>query len=194
MPSNRRGTGILLGFMLFFLRAAPATAEVPPWLPRYDLDMHVDVAGHNVHVREQVTWVNRHERPAEEIVFNAHSHYQVPNDDVGFMAKMLEILRMSPGDSLEDNRLGPPLQIYQVTLGRTPLHFEYQETNNTALAIKLPRPVAKNESVTLDVEFNFRLPQKQGRWGQWAGLTYLMQWLPVLAVYDVYSLASALFQ
>src|SRR2546425_2278407 len=170
MPLKRTGTGILLGFMLLLGGAAPAAAEIPAWLPRYDLDMKVDVAGHTVHVHERVTWVNRHERPADEVVFNAHSHYQVPNDDVGFMAKMLEILRMSPGDSLEDNRLGPPLQIRQIMLGNTPLPFAYQEINNTALAIKLPHAVAKNQSITLDVEFDFRLPQKQGRWRQWDGI------------------------
>jgi hypothetical protein len=184
MPLFRTAVALLIGGLLLHYGATAAVAQIPPWLPRYDLEMKVDVAGHVVHVRERVTWINRHERPADEVVFNAHSHYQVPNDDVGFMAKMLEILRMSPGDSLEDNRLGAPLQIRQVLLGNAPLQFDYQETNNTALAVKLPRPIGKNESVTLDVDFDFRLPQKQGRWGQWDGITFLMQWLPVLAVYD----------
>src|SRR5262249_14697915 len=29
-----------------------------------------------------------------------------------------------------------------------------------------------------------KLPQKQGRWGQWHGVTFLSNWLPVLAFYD----------
>src|SRR2546430_16175338 len=28
------------------------------------------------------------------------------------------------------------------------------------------------------------LPQKQGRWGQWQDVTFLSNWLPVLAFYD----------
>ena len=28
------------------------------------------------------------------------------------------------------------------------------------------------------------LPPKQGRWGQWHGMTFLAQWLPVVAFYD----------
>src|SRR5437870_4661309 len=46
------------------------------------------------------------------------------------------------------------------------LPFGYLENNDTALAVTLPRPVQAGESVTVDVEFVMRLPQKQGRWGQ----------------------------
>jgi hypothetical protein len=111
MPLNRLRTGLLGAFVLLLLRASPAVADVPSWLPQYDLDMKLDVAGHSLHVRERVTWTNRHDRPTEEIVFNAHSHYQVPGGEVPFMAKMLEILRMTPGDSLENSKIPPPLQI-----------------------------------------------------------------------------------
>ena len=34
------------------------------------------------------------------------------------------------------------------------------------------------------LDFTMRLPQKQGRWGQWNGVTFLSNWLPVLAFYD----------
>jgi hypothetical protein len=164
--------------------------------------MQVDVAGHEVRVHQRVTWLNRHQRPAEEIVFNAHSHYQIPDGQVGFLAKMLEILRMSPSDAMDDPRLGPPLHIKTVTLGGTQLHFYYQEVDpkdpftpeppgerqgecsGTALVVPLPKPVVQGESVTLDLEFSLRLAPKQGRWGQWQGVTFLATWLPVVAVYD----------
>src|SRR5262249_2725104 len=60
----------------------------------------------------------------------------------------------------------------------------YLKDNPTALEVSLPRLVAPGESVTLDLKFNVHLPQKQGRWGQWKGVTFLAQWLPVLAFYD----------
>ncbi|TMQ34567.1 MAG: hypothetical protein E6K70_06950 [Planctomycetota bacterium] len=100
------------------------------------------------------------------------------------MAKMLEILRVDASDGLEDPNLPAPLQVKSVTLGATPLHFSFREDNNTALVVKLPGAVKKGESITIEVEFDLRLPQKQGRWGQWQGITSLMQWLPVLAFYD----------
>jgi hypothetical protein len=180
------------------LGRTPAAADIPAWLPRYDLNVRLDVDGHLVHVRERVTWTNRHQRPADEIVFNAHSHYQVAKDDVGFMAKTLELLRMRPSDALEDYRLPPPMQVHAIAIGGQKLAFHFQQAkagplpvepsqgqdDGTALVVALPRPVRNGESVTFDVEFTLRLPPKQGRWGQWLGVTTLSNWLPVVAVYD----------
>ena len=105
MSMRRSYTGLILGSLLFFLAARPAAADAPPWLPRYDLDAKVDVANHQVRVRQRVAWTNRHQRPAHEIVFNVHSHYDVPARDVGLLAKTLEMLRLDPGEAL--NFSGP---------------------------------------------------------------------------------------
>ncbi|HJT78866.1 MAG TPA: M1 family aminopeptidase, partial [Gemmataceae bacterium] len=155
---------------------------LPPWLPHYDLAMRLDCAAHKVVVRQRVTWINRHQRPAEELVFNAHSHYTVPESEVGLLAKTLEIMRMMPSDAISTGP--PPLQVSKASLGDLDLPFHYREDNNTALVVTLPRPVLQGESVTVTLDYVFELPQKQGRWGQWQGVTFLSNWLPVLAYYD----------
>jgi hypothetical protein len=38
--------------------------------------------------------------------------------------------------------------------------------------------------VAVSLSYTIELPQKQGRWGQWKGITYLSNWHPVLAVHD----------
>jgi hypothetical protein len=164
------------------LAAAPVRAEVPAWLPRYDLDVQIDVDHQQVHVRERVQWTNPSQTPTTKVVFNAHSHYSIPNGEIGFLAKMLEILRMAPKDALDFD--GPPLNVQAVHLGDTGLPFGYAKDNDTALEIVLPAAVGPGQAVTLDLEFTLRLPQKQGRWGQWKGVTFLAQWLPVVAYYD----------
>jgi hypothetical protein len=206
MPGRRSIFHGWCGVLALLLAAAPAAAEVPSWLPRYDLDIHLDVEEHWVHVREIVTWTNKSERPATELVFNAHSHYQVASEEIGFMAKMLELLRMTPSDAIDPEAQGGPLQMKRVTLGGTELSFHYAEPiypgvqkvehrpaelqehcledHATTLVIPLPKPVARGEAVTVELDFDFRLPQKQGRWGQWKGVTTLSNWLPVVAVYD----------
>jgi hypothetical protein len=161
--------------------ALPPTC-LPPWLPHYDLAMRLDCAGHKVYVRQRVTWINRHQRPAGELVFNAHSHYSVPESDIGLLAKTLEIMRMMPSDAIATGP--PPLQVTKVTLGDLGLRFDYREDNHTALVVTLPRPILQGESVTVTLDFVFDLPQKQGRWGQWESVTFLSNWLPVLAFYD----------
>src|SRR4029077_3128143 len=87
---------------------------VPPWAPRYDLDIQFDLEQHKALVRERVTWINYHKLPARELVFNAHSHYKLPDKDVGFLAKMLEILRLNPSEALDFE--GHSCDVQKVTL------------------------------------------------------------------------------
>jgi hypothetical protein len=181
--------GYLLALLLLLPAWTPLRAdqEVPPWLPRYYLDIRMDVENHTVTTRQQVTWTNRHHRPANELVFNAHSHYKVPSAEVGFFAKTLELLRMSPREALDTK--GEALQIDHVFLTgegdkATPLAFHLAGDTSTDLVVPLPKAIATGESVTLVIESTVHLPQKHGRWGQWERVTFLSNWLPVVAVYD----------
>jgi hypothetical protein len=199
--------GVLAGLLAVQMATAQTpTLAPPPWLPRYDVEIQLDVEGHSAHARETVTWINHYQRPALELVFNAHSHFQLESKDVPLLAKTLEILRMNPSEAMESSTAPPPLEITRVRLGGATLPLRYQEANGkplnvapqsaveagfagpgergTALVIPLPRAVSCGESVTVEIEFDFRLPQKQGRWGQWKGVTFLVNWLPVVAVYD----------
>jgi hypothetical protein len=189
--------------------AVPARAQDAPILhapraavelPRYQMEIRLDVAGHTASVREVVTWTNPCRRPATELVFNAHSHYHLPDKDIGFMAKMAEILRMPPDEMLDVG--GPACLVNKVTLvglhdpatsrlppgpASTDTHvaaFHFRPDNDTALVVPLPESVAAGEQVTVVLDFIMRLPQKQGRWGQWRDVTFLSNWNPVLAVYD----------
>jgi hypothetical protein len=179
--------------------AAPAEAlEVPAALPEYDLDIRLEVDDHRAIVHERITWTNRHDRPATELVFNVHSHYKLPDKDIGITAKMLEILRMAPSDALE--LTGHACEIHRVSLASRVFeaqsfdldagkptagpHPHYRAGSDTALEVPLPGPVAAGETVTVELDFTMHLPPRQGRWGQWNGVTFLSNWLPVLAFYD----------
>jgi hypothetical protein len=189
--------------------AVPSTraGEPPPWLPAYDLDIRLDTTQRVGHVTEQVTWTNTSDQPVSEIIFNAHAHYTIPDKDIGTLAKILEILRMSPSEAMSFD--GPALDIDRVDLiekrrkeegGRKEVHpsspslhpssspislpFHFQEGNATALVVPLPKPAAPGEVVTLRLELTLKIPLKKGRWGQWEGVTTLAQWLPVVAVYE----------
>jgi hypothetical protein len=188
LPGARARLGCALAVLLLALPAR--AAEVPAWLPRYDLDIRLGVEEHLVTVRERVTWTNTQPHPTDKIVFNAHAHYAVPDKDLALLAKLLEVLRLAPSEVFDFD--GPPLEVQKVALlagphGARPeadLPFAFQEKIDTALEVQLPGPLGEGESVTLELAFTLRLPQKQGRWGQWHGVTFLAQWLPVVAVYD----------
>lgn len=190
---SRAGT-----LLLVLIAVPPATAapDPPPWLPRYDLSVVVDVAGHRATVRERVAWTNRHARPTDELVFSFYPRYKVPDADSLLLAKTVEILRVAPKDSvLEPGQHGDvvkatwagketPGVVPAAAVPSSEVKFAFQEANQTALTVKLPSPVAQGETVTVELEFTIDLPAKQGRWGQWGEVTYLANSFPVLAFYD----------
>src|SRR6185369_11695809 len=65
-----------------------------------------------------------------------------------------------------------------------PCPFEYGSKNPCSIVAPLPQPVGPGESVTVELDFVFRIPNKKGRWSHWEEITALAQWLPTLAVYD----------
>ncbi len=179
-----RKESVLLLAVLGLAPAAPLHAA-PPWLPNYHVSMDLDVAGHKAKVVERVTWFNRHARPTRQLVFNAHSRYVVPDKEVGMVAKTLELLRMKPSEGLYGKtRVCEVVKVYLVLPdGPRELPFRFEGETETTMIVELPGPIGGGESVTVQLEVQVTLPQKQGRWGQWRGLTFLSNWLPVLAVY-----------
>ncbi len=181
----RRG-GRTWWWALGLLLAAPAAApaQPPAGLPRYDVDIHLDVRQHTVQVRQRVVWTNLGPAPTREVQFNAHARYTI-GDDLGLLAKTSELLRMSPSESMSFD--GPALTMRQIMLLGGPqgqeLDYHYPEKNPTALVVPLDREVAPGQSVTLELDFSLKLPPKKGRWGQWEEITTLAQWLPVVAYY-----------
>lgn len=176
------------GTILFVVTAALAAAgpvralEPPADLPRYDLAIRLDTQKHIVIVREHVTWTNRHQRPAQEIVFNVYPRFKLAAQDVPIAAKTVELLRQDPAASLDT--AGRAGDVTSVTYRGKPIVPYYREKPETALVVPLPHAVAAGESVTLDLEYTLTLPNKQGRWGHWDGITFLNEWLPTLAYYD----------
>lgn len=162
--------------------AAPlAPAGLPAHLPRYRLAIDLDLARHVAHVRMDATWINPASEPTDRLVFNAHSRYVVPGDQIGFTAKMLEILRMTPSDAMGTKE--PPLVVEAITHAGKSVNFAYEGETKTTLVVPLPKPVRSGESVTVTLDMTMHLPPKQGRWGQWEGVTCLSNWLPVFAYY-----------
>lgn len=185
---------LMLGLLVMPVRAV----EPPAWLPRYDLDIRIDPAKRFAVVKQLVTFTNRHKRPAAELVFNAHARYTIPDGQVGFMAKMAEMLRVAPKEGFYFD--GPPLDVLNVAIvdpaanvqqiahgGKAKRHncdFRYSDKNACSMVVPLEKPVGPGESVTVEIDFEFLIPNKKGRWSCWEDITALAQWLPTLAVYD----------
>src|SRR5690348_4042939 len=113
---------LALALLTLALIGQLAQSAPSPNLPRYYLDIQLDTNEHTALVRQRVVWTNCRPRPATELIFNAHSHYQLPDKDVGMTAKIFEILRMMPSEALDFD--GHALDVRKVRL----VGLEYNET------------------------------------------------------------------
>src|SRR4029079_8598149 len=64
------------------------------------------------------------------------------------------------------------------------LPFSFDEECDTHMIVKLPAAVPPGASVSINLEWSLDIPCLQGRVGQWQGITSLVSWIPVLAVFD----------
>jgi hypothetical protein len=192
VPGPFRPYRALLGwvFVAALYPPAPASAaEVPAHLPRYDLDLTIDTAGHTARLRQRVTWTNHTAAPADHLAFNFYPNYRVPRGDYLHLAKTLEMLRLRPHLGIDrGGRAGVVQQAKLLSLAGKPcdefLSYEYDEHNPTALRFPLPRPLNPGEALAVELVCDFHLPNKQGRLGHWNDVTYLTNSFPVLAFRD----------
>jgi hypothetical protein len=185
----RHARSIVCVIAVLLLGGAARAADVPPDLPRYDLDLTIDTAKHKAYLRERVTWTNTTHTPANHLAFNFYPNYRVPRGDYLPLAKTLEMLRLQPSLGIDrGGRFGVLNSARLLSLAGKPydkqLNYEYDDTNPTALRFPLPTPVDPGQSVTVELVCEYHLPNKQGRLGYFDGVTYLTNSFPVLAFCD----------
>ena len=166
-------------------RAADVTP--PPNLPQYDLDISFDAATHRATIRERVTWTNTTRTATDQLAFNFYPHFQVPAGEALLFAKTLELLRLQPSLGIDrDGKMGDVKSAALIRPGvpPLPLKWSYEEKNPTALRFDLPAPLPPGQTVVVELVCEVRLPNKQGRWGYYEGVTYLTNALPLVAVCD----------
>ena len=190
MPGLVR-TVVLIATLVAVSAGTARAAEVPPLLPRYDLNLRLDTDAHRANINLTVTWTNTTCRPTDQLVFNFYPHYRIPQGDYLLLAKTLELLRLNPRYGIDrhgrhglvDAARLLAINAKPCAAGTVlPYHFRYD--NPTAIVVELPEDVQPGGSVTVQLECTINLPNKQGRWGYWEGVTYLTNAFPVLAYYD----------
>lgn len=170
-------TWVLLWLPAFVRAQSPAPAD----LPRYDLAIRFDTEQKIVQLRERVTWTNRTARPADELVFTIYPLYSLGDKELAVLAKTVELLRQPPSVALITQPSG---KLGRVRLADRDLAFVQRTDITTAVTVALPAPVKQGQSVTVELEYELKLPNKQGRWGYWDDTCYIANWFPQLAVYD----------
>ena len=162
--------------------AAHSRLPIPQGLPRYEMDVSIDVAGRMVRARERVTFTNRTAKPVTELVFHIYPRHRVEEADRPKVARTLEVLRLSPDEAMDADGRRLTVDEARVEGAKVPIAFDPK--NDTVMILPLPRAVPPDGTIAAEVDFSVELVDKWGRWGQHNGVTYLMNWYPVLAHVD----------
>jgi hypothetical protein len=155
---------------------------IPEGLPRYSLDVRIEPSERKVFARERVEFTNRSTVEVRELIFHVYPRYKVAEGDRLILSKTLEMLRLSPEEAMDT--VGRRLSVSDVRVAGRRTVFSFDNDVDTILIVPLALPVAPSGKVTAEVDFVLDLPDKWGRWGQHAGVTYLVNWYPVLAHHD----------
>jgi len=198
-PGNRpqaqgfslRRIGLLLAWLVSFGAAvAPVAAQdrVDAGVSQATLRARIDqLARQNIDIellpekkilliKQTIDWRNPTAHSLERMVFNAHAHYVLPGADIPSMAKTLELLRMRPSEVLGVDV--PPLQLTMVQDGAgVPLKFRFGGSTNTDLEVQLEKPLAPGQRQTIELSYQIRMENKQGRWGYWKDVWFFCQGL-----------------
>ncbi|HKF42699.1 MAG TPA: M1 family metallopeptidase [Thermoanaerobaculia bacterium] len=190
-PRRRPGFfDILLAVpMLTAVAALGQTSPLTPPIASYEISCRLDTDRRTIEGTELLTWTNRTSRPAETLQF--HLYLNAFRNQLSTLWKesrgegrrrgeripeswgSVEILRMT----LQDNTdLLPTLAYIAPDDGN--------REDRTVAEVRLPRPVASGQTVSVAIDFRSRLPRVSRRTG-WKGPFYMVvQWFPKVGVLE----------
>ncbi|MEO2036376.1 MAG: M1 family aminopeptidase [Planctomycetaceae bacterium] len=151
-------------------------------LPAYVLDIDLDPDRRIVHVTQHVHWTNPGTAPTSELVFQVIPNNRPSKQVIETGSRTLESLRIDPRTALDER--GRRFTLRHVSRGAVPLASCFSARDDTHLHVTLNEPVHPGESVSVELVYSVSIPQVMGRLGQYRCVTNLLNWYPVLAVYQ----------
>ncbi|MEZ6128042.1 MAG: M1 family aminopeptidase [Planctomycetaceae bacterium] len=150
-------------------------------LPEYVLHVELFPEQRRVDVQQQVCWTNPGTAATSELVFQVTANNRLSPEMISLGERTVESLRLEPENSIDYQ--GRRFHLLQATSSGQPVACSFDTHDDTHLHITLPRPVQPGEAVSINLLYRIDIPQIMGRLGQYRGVTNLLNWYPVLAVY-----------
>ena len=159
----------------------PETDASTLHLPQYTLGIDLNPQQRRVAVKQSVRWTNTGIAATDELVFQVVPNNKLTNKQIAAGERTVESLRLEPDHSIDYQ--GRRFHLTNATCAGNDLQARFDQQHDTHLHLQLPMPVAPGESVEVDLTYWIDIPPIMGRLGQHKGVTNLLNWYPVLAVY-----------
>jgi hypothetical protein len=162
---------------IFFSFIAVARADVP----RYDISANVDLDKRVISAHQRVTFTNPAEKPVSEIYFHIYANRRYTLKEKAFMLRFASYFKVvPPPQGFEEARM----DVTRISANGNQLSYGVEGKDDTLLKVTLDHPLAKGESITLDMDFTTSIPIAFGRFGTLQKITAISRWYPILSVYD----------
>jgi len=178
-------------FLFSFLNAVSNTKPLSNRIANYDISVKIDPEKHTLDGRETLVWTNTSTDYISELQFHLYLN-AFKNKNSTFMKESGGQLRGEMMDAKNKENFGwidiISMKVRNGEYLTSKIKFiqpdDLNENDQTVLSVLLSRPLAPNESLTLDINFKARLPKVFARTG-YVGDFYLVgQWFPKIGVYE----------
>lgn len=161
--------------------SSPTPLARPDWLPHYDLKIHLDTTAGTGRVHQIVRWTNPGDAATDHVIFHVYPRHKPSKEQMQVYERIIESFRLDPKSAIDTE--GRRLHVSKVRSGNAELPFSFDPKIDTIMRVNLPAAVQPGETVELALEYDFVLPPVQGRFGQYRGVTNLLNWYPMVAYY-----------
>jgi hypothetical protein len=147
----------------------------------YRMHIDLDTDASRVAVRQLVRWTNPGPKATDRMLFHVVPNHRPNAKQLEVYERTVESLRLNPRTSID--RVGRRFHLTSLTLDGRDLETSIDAVADTHLHVALGRTVQPSESIEVQLDYWIDLPPLQGRVGQFRGVTNLLNWYPVLAVF-----------
>jgi len=185
MPSAKACAIVLAALALPAFGLAQSSPLTPP-IASYDISCRLDTGKKAIEGTELLTWTNRTARPADTLQFHLYLN--------AFRNTRSTLWKESRGEGREGIRMPESwgsVELLRMTLQDntdllpTVSYISPDDGNpddRTVAEVRLPRPVAPGETISVAIDFRSRLPRVARRTGYKGDFYLVAQWFPKVAV------------
>lgn len=159
-----------------------ATKDIQAQAPiQYRIQARLDEKKMTIEGSESITYRNTSKDTLKQLVFHtyADANLSESTQTTMFTHSNEEISKNNPDKKPEDFLGG--IDIEKVTTGGQALDFS---NKNQAMSVKLEQPLQPGESVSVQVQFNLKIPYGSQRLSYYKDIINGAHWFPVMSVYD----------
>jgi hypothetical protein len=168
---------LVLAAVIVFAAAVNACAAPP----RYEINAAIDTKTQLISARQKVTFTNNTSKATDAVFFHIYANRLYSKREQAFFMRYAGYFKVDP---YPEGFPRDAVDIKSVTSGNRRLTHAIEGDDKTILKVTLAKPLAPQESVTLDLDFAVKIPHAYGRFGWNNNVWALSRWYPILSVYD----------